>query len=99
VITDAKQQPAGSVQAVLIPEATKREQWSLYKTAMSDQNGAVHFKGVAPGEYLLLSWEAADDQVWQDPEQLKKFEAQGVKLKLGDSATESVQVKMIPAEN
>jgi hypothetical protein len=84
--------PAVGVWVVLVPEAKNREQYRLYKTQTTDQNGRFDLRGIAPGEYKLFSWEEVETGAWEDPEFLKPFEEKGEKISLheGDQKTLSL---------
>jgi hypothetical protein len=96
-VEDEKQQPAANATIILVPEASKRDQFSLFKQTTADQNGAFTVKGLPPGEYTLFSWEEIEDGAWQDPEFLKKYEADGIKVKVAEGSSETAKVKMIPS--
>jgi hypothetical protein len=38
-----------------------------------------------------------EDGAWQDPEFLKKYEADGIKVKVAEGSSETAKVKMIPS--
>jgi hypothetical protein len=92
-----EKQPAANAAIVLVPEASKRDQFSLFKQSTADQNGAFTVKSLPPGEYTLFSWEEIEDGAWQDPEILKKYEAHGIKVKVADGSSATAKVKMIPS--
>jgi hypothetical protein len=96
-VEDEKQQSAANATIILVPEASKRDQFSLFKQTTADQNGAFTVKGLPPGEYTLFSWEEIEDGAWQDPEFLKKYEADGIKAKVAEGSSETAKVKMIPS--
>ena len=39
------------------------------------------FRGIAPGEYKIFSWEEVEDGAWEDPDFLKLFEQKGVPVR------------------
>lgn len=99
-VIDPKQRPVPGVSVVLLPtDPAKREDATYTKMATTDQTGAFQIKAIPPGEYLLLSWEDVEPGAWQDPEFVKPYETQAIKLKLAESANENVQSKVILAEN
>jgi protocatechuate 3,4-dioxygenase beta subunit len=88
-VSDADGLPASGVWVVLVPEAKHREQYRLYKTQTTDQNGRFDLRGIPPGEYKLFSWEEVEMGAWEDPEFLRPFEEKGEKIALqeGDQKT------------
>jgi hypothetical protein len=97
MVTDERQRGIPNTQAVLIPDQ-QRDRIDLYKTAMSDANGRFSLRGVAPGDYHLFAWEAIDPYAYFDPEVMKQFESKGNPVHIAESAKETVDVRVIPAE-
>jgi Carboxypeptidase regulatory-like domain len=67
---------APNVTVVLVPDAARRNQRPLYKSAKSG-NGVFVFEKVPPGDYKLFAW--SEDTIdnggpWLDPEYLHKYE-------------------------
>jgi hypothetical protein len=60
----------------------------------TDDNGAVSFTNLAPGEYRILAWQTIDREYAQIRELLARFDAQ--KITLAEGAHESVAVKLVP---
>jgi protocatechuate 3,4-dioxygenase beta subunit len=91
-VSDADGLPAAGVWVVLVPELKHREQYRLYKTQTTDQNGRFDLRGIPPGDYKLFSWEEVEMGAWEDPEFLKPFEEKGEKITLreGDQKTLSL---------
>lgn len=95
VVQDDKK-PAAGVMVVLVPEASKREVQYLYKIARTDQNGYFTLSNLPPGEYTAYAWEDLNDQSYQDPEFLKKYDGSGITVKLKEGESQNLQMKMIP---
>jgi protocatechuate 3,4-dioxygenase beta subunit len=89
---------APGAMVVLVPEESRRTKGWLYKVGASDQTGAFSIKGIPPGEYKAFAWESVDFGAYEDPEFLKPFESKGVKIKLAEGDSQSVQIKVIPPE-
>jgi hypothetical protein len=64
----------------------------------ADENGGAAFKGLKPGEYLLMAWEDIPPGAAQAPEFFKPYEGRGEQVKVDPSAKKAVQIKTIPAE-
>jgi Carboxypeptidase regulatory-like domain len=96
-VIDAKSQPVGSLQAVLIPDQD-RSRTELIKTSVTDQNGKFTFRGVAPGDYKIFAWEGIESNAFFDPEVLRQYEQQGKAVRVAEGAKLTAEVKMIPAK-
>jgi hypothetical protein len=95
-VVDSDSKPVTQGVVALIPPAGKRDQWRLFKTALSDQGGRFTLRNLAPGEYTLLAFGAGEDaSAVQNPEYLKRVESKGAVVKLGENARESVQIKVV----
>jgi len=95
-LTDALSKSVPGVQVALIPE-NHRHRYELYKTADTDEKGQFAFRGVAPGDYRVFSWEALQPYSWFDPEVLMKYEPQGKLVHVTEASQQSVDIKLIPA--
>jgi hypothetical protein len=95
-IIDATSKPVSGIQAVLIPD-TQRDRRELYKTGITDQNGRISLLGLTPGDYRLFAWEDIEPFSYFDPEVLRQYEQQGKLVHVKESATEQVEMKIIPA--
>jgi hypothetical protein len=69
----------------------------LYKTAVTDASGAFAFRGIAPGEYKVLAWEAIESFGYFDEALLSQSDLQAVTVHIEESARERVEVRIIPA--
>jgi hypothetical protein len=94
-IHDSHQQPVPNAAVILAPDPSKRDQIQLFKQTLADQYGAFTIKGLPPGEYTLFSWEQMEEGAWQDPDFLKKYETDGIKVKVDEGGKETAKVKMI----
>jgi hypothetical protein len=59
--------PAVGVRVVLVPEPSRRTQYTLFKEQTTDQYGHCELRGIAPGDYKLFSWEEAESGAWEIP--------------------------------
>ena len=88
--------PRGTV--VLVPDAARRNQRSLYKSAKSG-NGIFHFEKVPPGDYKLFSW--SEDTIdnggpWLDAEYLRKYEDRATPVRI-EADKKTILDRPIPA--
>ena len=95
-VADAEGKPFSSAIVSVVPPQGKRDQWRLFKTAMSDQTGKFTVRNLTPGDYTLLAFDSTEDAAAvQNPEQLKQIESKGATVKLGENGHESAQLKII----
>jgi protocatechuate 3,4-dioxygenase beta subunit len=64
-------------------------------TVSTDQNGAFHLRGLAPGDYRIYAWQDDGEGIIQDPDFRGKFAAQCAKITLAEKAHETVELKLI----
>jgi hypothetical protein len=98
-VQNAKDEPTPGVLVTLIPDASHQSLLSLFKTANTDQNGHFTIRGVRPGEYKVFAWEMLESEAYQDPDFLKTYESAGEAVSIKERSHETVQLKLIPAEN
>ena len=86
--------PVTGVWVTLIPEDSNRNQKRLYQSVRSGANGKFEFRGVAPGNYSLFSWDNVEEHEWDDPEFLKPFRSKAFSVRVaeGDSKTADLAV-------
>ena len=96
IAVDARSNAAGGARVVLVPE--QRNRTDLYRTAASDTGGRFQFRSIPPGDYRVFSWEALESYAYFDPELLRRFEPQGVAVRISESSPSShITVRTIPA--
>ena len=92
-VVDQDGLPAAGVFTVLIPsDKAQRSKWRLYKQQNTDQYGRFDLRGVAAGDYLLLSWDEVEEGAWGDPEFLKPFEKKAEKISIQDGDAKTVNL-------
>lgn len=70
---------------VLVPDAVRRGQRTLYKSMKTSASGQFRFQKVPPGDYKLFAWAEADIEnggPWLDPEYLRKVEDSGTPVRI-----------------
>ncbi|HET9220525.1 MAG TPA: carboxypeptidase-like regulatory domain-containing protein, partial [Terriglobia bacterium] len=95
-LVDTLSQPVRGTQVVLVPDQG-RDRPELYKTASTDQNGRFIFRGLAPGGYRLYAWEVIEANSWYDRDVLAEHESRSTPVRVKESTTETVELKVIPA--
>jgi len=67
------------------------------KRAVTDQYGHFEVTGLPPGHYEAYARETPDEDVYGDPEELKKLRGKQEAFEVDANEKKSVQLKMIPA--
>jgi hypothetical protein len=88
--------PVSGSRVVLVPDQN-RDRASLFKSAISDQNGRFLFSGITPGEYRIFAWEAIGEFEYFDPDLLRQSEQRGTAVSISESARVTVEVTINPA--
>jgi hypothetical protein len=97
VLSDRRSQPVPVAQVVLIPERT-RDRIDLYRTVTTDGNGRFNLVGITPGDYKLFSWEGLEPNSWFDPELMLQSENKGHLVRVTDTSSEMIDLKLIQRE-
>jgi hypothetical protein len=95
IAKDADGLPAAGVWVALVPEEARRNEFHLFKQRTTDQYGRFDFRGIAPGEYKLFSWEQVEQNAWEDPDFLKAFEPKGETISLQEGDGKSIELVAI----
>ena len=95
VVTDKDGKPVVSATVALMP---KSGAGATATSRSTDENGTFTITGLKPGDYRLLAWEDIEDGAYNDPEFLKAWNSRATELKLDASGQQSVQLKVISAE-
>jgi protocatechuate 3,4-dioxygenase beta subunit len=90
--------PGAGALVAIIPEEPYKSWAELYRTTNTSQNGSFTFANVRPGRYRLYAFEAVEPGSNQDPEFIKRFEADGKSINLVEKGSEAVQLKLITVE-
>jgi large repetitive protein len=69
------------------------------RTVKSDESGGFHFIGLPPTDYRLAAWEDLDDDLAGYAPFRALFTDQAAKVKAGEGARETVDLKLIPRES
>jgi hypothetical protein len=96
VVLDETRRPVPAIEAVLVP-ANNRERADLFKTAATNAEGRFTFSGIAPGEYKLFAWSDAEPYAYFDSDFLKGFDELGHAVRIVESSTQSVDLRVISA--
>jgi hypothetical protein len=95
-VSGADRRPAAGVRVVVVPEASRRASFERYRVTSTDSAGRFRAEGIAPGEYKVFAWEDIEENAWQVPEILRRYEEQGKAIRILELARESLDLQMIP---
>jgi hypothetical protein len=96
VAVDSRSVPIAAARIVLVPER-QRSRTDLFKATMSDSSGRFVFRNIPPGDYRVFGWEALDSYAYYDPDLLRRVEPLGTPVRVTESATNNLTVRIIPA--
>ena len=94
-VIDGRGQGVSGVQAVLVPAQRLRWRPDLFRTANTDSAGRFSLAGIPPGDYSLFSWEALESFAYFDEQVLRQSEPAGTPVRVAESSTTTVQVRII----
>jgi hypothetical protein len=96
VALDVQSRAARNAQVALVP--AQRNRTDLYRTLLTDANGAFRFGSVPPGDYRVFAWDALDSYAYFDQDLLRRLESQSVPVHISDSTKTNVTVRTTPAQ-
>jgi len=95
-VMSEKQKPDANATVLLVPDAGRQRWTDGYRTTTSDLAGRFTIGRIAPGDYIVYSWEEVDDGAWMDPEFMKKYEQRGKRIHISEGRTETLGITAIP---
>ena len=96
VVVDTRRRVVSGIRAVLVP-VRRPARVDLYRTAITDQSGRFIVRGIPPGDYKVLAWEAIESFEYFDEDLLRRSEQDGASVRIAESSRERVEVTVIPA--
>ncbi len=93
-VTRGGQEPAASVQVVLVPEPGLRAQVHRYRSASTNAEGAFSLLGIAPGDYQLFVWEDLGEGNYLDPDFIRNFEQLGRAVKVPPNSRDNIELQL-----
>ncbi|MGC4054800.1 MAG: carboxypeptidase-like regulatory domain-containing protein [Paludibaculum sp.] len=91
-VTDDSGTPVPVGVVTLIPEDPRAQ---MEKEAV-DNRGQIQFTNLRPGKYKLHAWQEMEDDLWQNPEFRKQYDARAAAITVRPGETQNVQLKVIP---
>jgi hypothetical protein len=98
VVTGADQRAARGARVVLVPEGSLQSRQTLYQTTVTDQRGFFALFQITPGEYSLYAWDRLDGDAYLNEEWRKPYEVRGLRFKISERQSDSVELKLISVE-
>jgi protocatechuate 3,4-dioxygenase beta subunit len=98
VVRNLQQEPAVRVRIVLVPDASRRQDPTRYREALTDKDGKFAFRGIPPGTYKAYAWETVPNSAWFNSDFMQKYESRGQPVTLDRGATVALQLSVIPRE-
>lgn len=97
VLTDDKGAP--TTDGTVVVFANDAGKWSedsrFVRSARPDQQGKFQIKGLSAGEYLAVAIDYIEDGLWNDPEYLESIRRYGQGVRLGDSGSQTLTMKLV----
>ena len=96
LVIDDSGNPYAAASVVLIPEESRRDDASLFRSASSDKNGHFQIRGVPPGNYELLAFDDVDlNELIAQPDILQRFEGRAVNFTVEEQTDYNTALKII----
>jgi protocatechuate 3,4-dioxygenase beta subunit len=84
--------PAPNAFVVLMP--VRRDRIDLFRSMSTDSGGRFTFRGIAPGEYAVVAGPEFQGYAYFDPDVLKRFEREAVRVTVRDGSRANVEVRL-----
>ena len=95
-VVDQNHDPVANAAVALVPDARHRQHGDLYKNVSSDNSGRFHFDAISPGDYLVFAWQEIEEGLWRDPDFVRRNEASGKLVRIGEAGREAIELNAIP---
>jgi hypothetical protein len=80
---------------ILVPVASRRQNFELYKFTNTDAKGDFAFNGVAPGTWKVFAWELVQAGAYQNPEFMQQYETRGTNVTVTAGMRSNANVTLI----
>lgn len=67
----------------------------LYRTTLSDQNGAFQLQGIAPGSYRMFAWTELPGAAYRNADFMKKYAGKGIAVKMDRGGRLAIDAKIL----
>jgi Carboxypeptidase regulatory-like domain len=93
-VQNARGEPAASVQVTAVPVSGSLRR-DMNKLVTTDANGNFTLHGLPPGDYQIFAWEEVETNAWMDRDFRQPFVSQAASVKVQESATATVMLRVI----
>jgi hypothetical protein len=94
LVQNARAEPATSVQVTVVPASGSLRR-DMNKLVTTDASGNFTLHGLPPGDYKVFAWEEVETNAWMDRDYRQPFESQSASVRVEQSATPSVTLRLI----
>jgi hypothetical protein len=94
LVQNARAEPATSVQVTVVPASGSLRR-DMNKLVTTDASGNFTLHGLPPGDYKVFAWEEVETNAWMDRDYRQPFESQSASVRVEESATPSVTLRLI----
>jgi hypothetical protein len=98
VVADGANRAFANVQVVLVPDVNRRNSPSMFRAAMSGEDGRFTLRGIPPGDYKLFAWQSIEPNAYMNPNYLSGFEPLGMPLSILPGSAGTVSVPLISSD-
>ena len=94
VVQNARGEAAAGVQVTVVPAAASLRR-DMNKLVTTDASGNFTLHGLPPGDYKIFAWEEVETNAWMDRDFRQPFESSGASVRVQESATPNVTLRVI----
>jgi protocatechuate 3,4-dioxygenase beta subunit len=93
-VQNARGEPAASVQVTVVPTTFSLRR-DMNKLVTTDASGNFTLHGLPPGDYRIFAWEEVETNAWMDRDYRQPFESSAASVRVQESTTPSVTLRVI----
>jgi hypothetical protein len=97
-VQNEKGEALAGIMVTLWPKTPDASPTGGARQANTDQNGGFQFKGLAPGEYYVASWEELESGLAQSADFLSNFTSEASAINLAEGGHESRDLKPVSSD-
>lgn len=93
-VQNARNEAATGVQVTVVPSSPSLRR-DMNKLVTTDASGNFTLHGLPPGDYKIFAWEEVETNAWMDHDYRQPFESSAVSVRVQESATPNVTLRVI----
>jgi hypothetical protein len=97
-IVDRVRNPMRGIHVILMPARQADRVPGRVENVTSDQNGRFAIRAIPPGDYKLFAWEDLEPNAYYDSDFVRKYETLGTPIQISENMKQTVEIKIIPAD-